>query len=233
MSIEIPPCLVLAGGLGTRLGSVLKDQPKFLAPVGEVKFADVFLNKLAKEGVSKVVLCTGHMAQQIEDYVKDGHRWGLQVSYSREDKRLGTGGALRLAAEQVDSEWLLAANGDSYFDFQLKPLLEVFRRHQPSAALTLCQVEDKSRFGAVEVKADQIVAFREKGPGGPGWINAGVYCLKSEALKRLPLETEVSLEKECFPDWLNHGLFASCQTGNFIDIGTPESLSRAAEVLLS
>lgn len=232
MSVETPPCLVLAGGLGTRLGSVLKDQPKFLAPVGEVRFADLFLSKLVAEGVQQVVLCTGHLAEQIKDYCGDGSRWGLEVSYSREDKRLGTGGALRLALEQVDAKTVLAMNGDSYFDFRLQPLLEVFEREQPAAALTLCRVENKARFGAVEVEGERIVAFHEKGPGGPGWINAGVYCLDSRALATLPGGQEISLERECFPNWLEQGLCASCQTGTFIDIGTPESLARAAEVLL-
>jgi NDP-sugar pyrophosphorylase family protein len=104
--------VILAGGLGTRLRSVVADRPKVLADVCGRPFITYLLDVLAQSGISDVVLATGHMAEQIEDCLGDSYK-GMQLFYSPEKKRLGTGGAVRLALRHVSNELVLVMNGDS------------------------------------------------------------------------------------------------------------------------
>jgi NDP-sugar pyrophosphorylase family protein len=230
--MEDVPAIILAGGLGTRLRDVLPNVPKVLAPVRGRPFLAYLLDHLAIAGFRWVTLATGHQAGAVERTFGSTYK-GLQLRYSREDRPLGTGGALRLAAASLDAKFLLALNGDSHVACELPPFLAWHRASGLAGSLLLVRVADAGRFGTVTTdEGGGIRAFEEKrGVAEPGWINAGVYLLSRELLLSLPEGQVVSLERDAFPRWLPAGLGGYRVEAPFLDIGTPESLARAEEFL--
>jgi NDP-sugar pyrophosphorylase family protein len=224
--------MILAGGLGTRLRSVLPDLPKLLAPVNGRPFVRYLLDRLARSGVPEVVICTGHRAEQIRAEL-DRCPTPIAVKFSHETQPLGTGGAVRQALRFTDADSFLVLNGDSATDCELQPFIAWHRQHGMPGSLLLTHVDDTSRFGTVVTdEKGAIQAFREKeGRPVPGWINAGVYVLSRRLLEPLAEGQANSLEKDLFPQWLKQGLGGYSVRARFLDIGTPESLAQAAAFL--
>ncbi len=219
---------ILAGGLGTRLRSVLPAKPKVLAPVRGRPFLTYLLDQLAAEGVQEVVFCIGYMAALVEETLGARHQ-SIRLTYSRENEPLGTGGALRRALPLFSSDPVLVMNGDSFMEVDLPGYLRWFLERGAEASLVLARVPDTDRFGRVATdEKERVLGFEEKGAHpGPGWINAGIYLLKKKILQSIPAGTPFSLERELFPRLLGGQLYAFRSEGRFIDIGTPESYCAA------
>lgn len=224
---------VLAGGLGTRLRSVVWDRPKVLAEVKGRPFLSFLLDQLAAASVKKVVLCTGHLGEQVRSTFGRSYD-GLELNYSQETDPLGTGGALRLALPLLSSEPVLIMNGDSFSETNLDEFLEWHLVHGGKASLALTEVENTARFGVVRVgRQGAVIRFEEKAAKtGHGWVNAGIYLMSQDVLLSIPPTGPVSLEREVLPTWLGRGLFGFKNKGRFIDIGMPEAY-RAAEQFFS
>jgi len=223
------PAVLLVGGLGTRLQSVLPSTAKPVAPLGAITFLELLILQLRSQGIRRLVLCTGHRSEQIERVCGDGKKWDIAIEYSRESQPLGTGGALKFAEPLLnDSPEFLVANGDSFLEFDLRELLRFHREHGGLVSLATRRVADASRYGAVEVDGHKrVVRFCEKNnSGAPGVVNGGVYLFHRTALQHFP-QGPSSLEKDIFPRLLNYGVYAAEQSGMFIDIGTPDDYSRA------
>jgi D-glycero-D-manno-heptose 1,7-bisphosphate phosphatase len=229
VSVVVREALVLAGGLATRLGDAAADVPKRLQPVGGRPFLDFILWELRRHGVRRVVLCTGRLHEAVVEHVGDGSAFGVEAVYSREPQPLGTAGALAVAASQVQGDVVFALNGDSLFDCNLTELARRLRSSDAAeAVLALGRVEDTGRYGSVALASGgRIEGFREKGGGGAGLINAGVYCLRTDWLRSLPAEHS-SLERDVFPELAEQGrLLGMATDAFFVDIGTPASLKAA------
>lgn len=228
----IPDAVVLVGGKGTRLQSVVQDRPKPMALVGGKPFLAWLLLALSAQGVRRVILCTGYMAEKVQEYF-GSHFAQLKIYYSHENVPLGTAGAIRKAVEQVESPTFLALNGDSYCRIALSQLLAKHQLENASVTLQLMAVEDCRRYGSVSVDEEQsILAFNEKrNELRPGLINAGVYLLQRDLFAQLPLGVNISIEKDFFPEMIGKGIYGVVGDGPFIDIGTPESYSQTATVL--
>jgi D-glycero-alpha-D-manno-heptose 1-phosphate guanylyltransferase len=221
---------VLAGGLGTRLRSVISDRPKALAKIRGRPFLAYLLDHLSTTGFSSVVLCTGHLGEQIEKAF--GESYGnLRISYSREARPLGTGGALRLALPYLISDPVLVMNGDSFCAADLSDFWNWHRARGSKATMLLTQVPDTQRYGSVKIDPDgAVIQFAEKAKGGvSGSINAGVYLLSRQVIHSIPEATNVSLEYCVFPSLMMHGLYGYPGQGCFLDIGTPEDFAAAEE----
>jgi NDP-sugar pyrophosphorylase family protein len=226
---ESMAAVLLVGGLGTRLQPLLPSTPKPLAPVGDVPFLELLVLQLQSQGIRRLVMCTGHRAEQIEEKFGDGRKWGVSIEYSREFQPLGTAGALKLAENFLKkTSDFLVLNGDSFLEFDFCEFLRLHRKHDAIATIAVHKVPDASRYGTVQVDPnDKVIAFCEKkNTGAPGLINGGVYLFNQKALQYLPDEPS-SLEKDVFPRLLEHGVYAAEQEGMFIDIGTPEDYVRA------
>lgn len=223
---------ILAGGLGTRLRSVVADRPKVLAPVLGRPYLAYLLEQVATAGIRKCVLCTGHMADQVQAAFGEDFQ-GMELLYSREDSPLGTGGALRQALPGLTGDRVLVLNGDSYCDVDLLDFQKFHAAQCTDASMVLVRVADSSRFGRVSVGVDgRIQRFEEKTPGaGPGWINAGIYCLSPGVIAGIPEGQAVSLEREVFPGLVARGMSGYQTEGQFLDIGTPESYAAAERFL--
>ena len=178
---------VLCGGQGTRLRPVVADRPKSMALISGTPFLQLLLERLRSQGVDDVVLGTGYMAEKIERYFGDGKQFALRIRYSREHEPRGTGGALKLA-EPLISDPVLVLNGDSYVEWDLVPVLELFKTKDADLVIVLQTVADVTRYGSVALDQDgRVTQFVEKGvAAGPGLINAGVYLLRKQIVRGLP-----------------------------------------------
>ncbi|WP_447585103.1 nucleotidyltransferase family protein [Pseudoxanthomonas mexicana] len=222
--------IVLAGGFGTRLRGVVDDVPKPLAPVAGRPFLAWLLDRLARGGLRRCILATGYMAEKIEDRI--GARWqGMDIVYSVESTPLGTGGAIRLAANRLQGDAVHVLNGDTWLEYAPAALEAAAVDGEVPMSVALAQVDDVTRYGAVDVKGNKVDGFREKGPAGPGWINAGCYFLRPEALAGLPAATSFSFEREFLQPRVQCGdVAAFVGTAGFIDIGVPEDYARAQSI---
>ena len=220
--------MILAGGFGTRLQSVLRDRPKVLAEVNGRPFVTILLDQLAGAGVEQIVLCTGHLGDQVQEALGSDYR-GVPLRYSHEEQPLGTGGAIRQAFERYEADTFLVSNGDSYVDADLSAFLKWHRGAGREASLLLTWVKDCARFGTVETEADGRICgfFEKRNLACAGWISAGVYLLSREFLRVLPALTLFSIERDVFSTMLDRGLGGYRVRAPFIDIGTPQSLASA------
>lgn len=220
--------VILAGGLGTRLRSAVPDRPKAMAEVAGKPFLSHLLARLETAGLRSAVLCIGHLGEQIEDYF-GGAFGGLRLAYARERELLGTGGALRNALSLVETETILAMNGDSWCEADLAGFRHWHGTREARLSMLLTQVPDSGRFGGVETDGEgRVLRFLEKESGrGAGWINAGVYLMPRDTIARHPANTVISLERDVFPHLVGNGLYGWTGGGRFIDIGTEESYGEA------
>ncbi|MBT2145637.1 MULTISPECIES: sugar phosphate nucleotidyltransferase [unclassified Rhodanobacter] len=224
--------IVLAGGLGTRLRSVVTDLPKPLASVAGRPFLAHLLDQLAAGGLRRVILATGYMAEKIEQTI--GARWaGMDIAYSQEPEPLGTGGAIRLAAALLQGNGVHLANGDTFLRYDPAALERIVGITGATLGVALARVQDVGRYGAVDVADDRVIAFREKGGHGPGLVNAGSYFLTAEAVDGLPGdESAYSFESRVLlPRALAGDVAAMDDTRDFIDIGVPDDYARAQQLL--
>lgn len=229
-------CVILAGGLGTRLRSVVADVPKPLARVNGRPFLEYLIAQVRDAGCTDVILSVGYKAEAVESHFADGRDHGVRIRYVREAAPLGTAGALAEAEPLIASDPFLVMNGDSYCSVNLEAMLERHRSGSHVATLAAVRVEDRSRYGSLTIGADgAVVGFNEKGQEqGPGLINGGVYFLARHSIfRRIPQQRPCSLEYDVFPTLLGTELSGFTSNGFFIDIGTPEEWQRAQGLLSS
>lgn len=230
------PVVILCGGLGTRLRPVVEDRPKAMVPVDDTPFLAYLLEQLEAEGVTDIILSTGHLGEQIEAFV-DRTTWEPTIECIREEEPLGTGGALRYVAEEAELDSFVAMNGDTLFSGSVRRLVQFHKKQERAAtSIALVRTDQPDRYGRVrfDEKTGAITGFDEKQPGieGTVWINAGVYVLEPTVWGSIEEGNKVSLEREVFPDWVGEGLYG-CRFPNadFLDIGTPEDYRKAEEWL--
>jgi len=224
--------VLLVGGLGTRLRSVIPSAPKVLASVGKRSFLELLVGQLRSQGIRRLVMCTGYLADQIENEFGDGHALDIAIEYSKEEKPLGTAGAVKLAQNYLrDVPEFLVMNGDSFLEVDFRNLMDFHRNHEAMATMAVLRVEDTGRYGTVHVEADgRVRGFAEKtGRDISGLVNGGVYIFNHAVLQYIP-EQPASLERDIFPRLLDRGVYAQEQHGMFIDIGTPIDYARAQEL---
>jgi D-glycero-alpha-D-manno-heptose 1-phosphate guanylyltransferase len=217
-----PACIVLAGGLGTRLKSVVADRPKCLAPVGATVFLDIQLQALAAQGMTDFVLSLGHLSEQVLHWLHAHPRWS-RVRTVVEPAPLGTGGAIAYAMDALQLHEALVANGDTFLDGSLGAMLEPLSAPRGEwFRMALVQVPDRSRFGGVSLgEGGRIKGFVPKGSTSAGAINAGLYRLHRDCLPEMIGQT-LSVEAEVLPALVDQGhVFGAPIDGAFIDIGVP------------
>jgi NDP-sugar pyrophosphorylase family protein len=225
---------ILAGGLGTRLRTVVADRPKVMAPVRGRPYLTYLLDQLVRAGIHEVVVLTGYLADYVQAMLGESYR-GLRLFYSPEPEPLGTAGALRWALPMLQCPTVLVLNGDSYCDVSLADFWAFHCGQAADLSLVLTLVADSSRYGKVHVAAsERVLEFEEKKAAiGPGWINAGIYLLDSLLLQEIPAGRPVSLEREMFPLWAKSKTCCGFRSASrFLDIGTPDSYT-AAEVFFA
>ena len=233
---------ILAGGLGTRLRSIVTDRPKPMAVIAGKPFLEHQIEFLKCGGVTDVVLCVGYLHEHIERHFGDGARWGVNIFYSVEQELLGTAGALKHAARFLPGRFL-ALNGDSFHEFAAEAVAGFHIGQQPCGTdgaclgtIVLTEADATRGYGSVAINdRHRVLGFTEKPETATAsrWINAGVYFLEPSIFDLIPSGRKVSLERETFPAALQRGyhIFGYPSSGYFVDIGTTEGFRRFGEYL--
>jgi D-glycero-D-manno-heptose 1,7-bisphosphate phosphatase len=216
----------LVGGRGTRLKEIAKDIPKPLLPVAGKPFIRHLVEDVRRFGITDVILLAGHLGEQIAAHFAQNPVEQVTTRVTIEPQPLGTGGALRLVANELHERFVMA-NGDSYFGFNMSDLLLPVGGDRWQGTLALRAIEEAGRYGTVTRTGTAITGFREKGHSGPGIINGGIYHFSKSILADIG-PGMVSIEQDIFPVLCQRGtLHGKTYRGPFIDIGVPEDLSRA------
>ena len=230
---ESTTAIILAGGMARRLRGVVDDVPKPLIPCLGRPFIEWVLDVVAAQGIPSVIVSTGHLADVAAGYFATRDQDGLSIRLVRETQSLGTGGAIHHACRASVDHDALVLNGDSLLVADWTTAWDAFAMPTADAVVVGVKQADASRFGTLRFDASQrLLGFDEKKPGA-GVINAGIYLLKQRLLASIPPTVPLSIEHDLFPAWIAEGRdIRVCEVaGRFIDIGTPESLSVAAEFL--
>ena len=228
----IRQAVILAGGKGTRLGSITQNIPKPMLPVAGRPFLDYLLETVERHGYEDILLLGGYLGEVLEAAYDKRRIGGATVRVLLEKAPLGTAGALTVARDALDPRFLMM-NGDALFDINLRALEQASRRSGAMATLALRSVDNAARYGRVVEDEGRIVAFMEKDLSrpGPGVINGGIYVLKREILD-LVHEPPCSLEQDVFPALVERGEIRGKEfNGYFLDIGLPETFEQGRREL--
>jgi D-glycero-alpha-D-manno-heptose 1-phosphate guanylyltransferase len=228
----ITEAIVLAGGLGTRLQTVVADVPKSLAPVAGKPFLAYLLDHAKKEGVEKFIFALGYKTEQIETFIKEYLPAGSYL-FSIEEEPLGTGGAIYKACSQVSGSDTFVLNADTFFGVSFSNLAIIHELRKAACTLALKPMNSFDRYGAVGIEKQIITGFMEKKHQTSGLINGGVYALSAEQFLPKKFPPVFSFEKDYlekeFPKQDICGLVSDAY---FIDIGIPEDYQRAQQELI-
>lgn len=231
--LALEQCVILAGGLGTRLGNLTKQRPKPLLSVGDRPFLSYLVHEAVRFGFKRILLLAGYLSDHIEDFVRETVQQlpvGVSITVIAEPEPMGTGGALRFALPHLEEQFLLL-NGDSWFCFNWLDLAAVGNSTANwDAVLSLRSLEDTGRYGVVRLHEQKVVEFHERGDGEPGYVNAGVYLIRRSYVETFP--DKASLEKDLLPVQAAAGKVLGVPThGFFIDIGVPNDFIIAQDAV--
>ncbi|MEI6945735.1 HAD-IIIA family hydrolase [Paraflavisolibacter sp. H34] len=225
---KVTEAIILAGGLGTRLRSVVADLPKCMAPVAQRPFLSYVVDYLRMQGVERFIFSLGYLSEAIEAYLAE-HYPTLPYTTVVEEEPLGTGGGIQLALRQALTENVVVANGDTLFKVDLKALSQFHRQQAAECTLALKPMHQFDRYGVVETGDDGgIRSFREKQYYAEGLINGGIYLINAPIFLQHGFPEKFSFEKDYLEKYTAEGRFFGCvQEGYFIDIGIPEDFKKA------
>lgn len=220
--------IILAGGLGTRLRAAVPDLPKCMAPVSGKPFLFYVITFLQKEGIKRFIFCLGYMHESIEHYLKENFP-ALDYTISLEEEPLGTGGAIKLACNQIKEKDALVFNGDTFFEIDVRELLSFHKTNDSACTLALKLMHDFERYGVVGINnAGRIQSFKEKQFYQSGLINGGIYALNVPEFLEMDLPLKFSFEKDYLEVYYTTTpMMGIVQDKYFIDIGIPGDLLKA------
>lgn len=216
--------VILAGGLGTRLRSVIKEIPKPMAPVNGKPFLAYLLRHLDVSIIRKFVFSVGYKYQVIENYFGNSFL-GIPIEYCIENEPLGTGGGIKKALDFVQTKHCAIINGDTFLDEDLSEGLQYHLNTQSEFTICLKKMDHPYRYGTVLLKKNKIVQFLEKDASlTQGIINAGIYFAQTSVIKNnLPNEEKFSFETDFLECQIqHHSFFGYVTDADFVDIGIPE-----------
>ena len=230
--MNIKECIILAGGLGTRLRSAVPDLPKCMAPVAGRPFLAYVIDHFRQQGIDKFVFSLGYKHEVIQDFLEKEYAT-CNKEYVIEKEPLGTGGAIQLACRQITEKNVLIANGDTLYTIQLAELAAFHHQHNAHCTLALKPMQQFDRYGVVELYENGAVkSFKEKQFYESGLINGGIYALHTTAFLNENLPSTFSFEKDYLEKfYTQRPMYGIVQNEYFIDIGIPEDYEKANKEL--
>lgn len=226
----INQAIILAGGFGTRLKSVVADVPKPMASVCNRPFLAFIMDYLAKANFQKVVLSVGYKGEVIQEYFGDYYK-GITIEYATEATPLGTGGGILNATGTCSDEPILVLNGDTFFNIPIADFYTFFINNQSDLAFGLKPMQDFERYGTVILDENQrITQFQEKQYRKSGLINGGAYILRKSIFEQqgFSIGQKFSFEADFLEKYVDDLKFSGFVIDNyFIDIGIPEDYAKA------
>ena len=233
----IKEAIILAGGLGTRLRTVISDIPKCLAPINGVPFLHYLVDYLQKQGIESFIFSVGYLHEKVEKFLLANYP-DLKYQLALEQEPLGTGGAIKLAIQKAKEKNVIVCNGDTMFKIDVKALSVFHLDKNAACTLSLKPMENFERYGVVEIdKKGKVNSFKEKQFYHSGLINGGVYALNTSQFSEDDLPNIFSFEKDYLEKKVNiesnngSEIFGFIQDQYFIDIGIPEDYEKAEREL--
>lgn len=230
----IREAIILAGGLGTRLRSVVPELPKCMAPVLAKPFIGYVIDYLYRQGVLRFIFSLGYKSELLQQYLNTQYS-NLDIVFCTEPEPLGTGGAVKLALQLVQGTDVFVLNGDTFFKISMFKLALFHKMQGSDCTLSLKPMKNFSRYGVVEIRYDNsIKAFKEKSFYEEGLISGGTYAVNIQRFLSESLPRKFSFEQDYLEKYVKkRELFALVQDEYFIDIGIPEDYERAQTELIS
>jgi len=224
--------IVLAGGLGTRLQTILPGIPKCMAPVNGKPFLTYVLDYLISQGINKVILSVGYRKDHIINYFGENY-FSITIKYAIETEPLGTGGAVKLSFNQCLHNQVFILNGDTFFVPDLQEMEKLHSQSKADITIAVKHVPESGRYGMVQTDGNgRITDFSEKVPIlQSGWINGGIYLINRSVFDNFP-EQQFSLENDVFKVFCSRIKMQAFQTDAvFLDIGIPEDYEKAQTMI--
>lgn len=218
--------IILCGGLGTRLRTVLNDRPKPMALIDGRPFVSLLVEHFVRHGARRFIFCTGHRGEMIEEWF-ERHRGSYDSLFVRDPFPLGTGGALAQAMALTRRNPVLVLNGDSFCEIDPTRLLRFHALKRARATIAVTHPDEREDTGSVELAADdRILSVVEKsGSGTTGYRNAGIYVFDRSVESLFPRNSPWSLERDLLPRLVAQGFYGFVTASALYDIGTPERLA--------
>jgi len=230
--------ILLVGGFGTRLMPLTRNTPKPMLPVAGLPVTQHQLAMARNAGITTVVLATSYLSEVFIPYFGDGSKFGMKLLYAVEKEPLGTGGAIRNAADLLGrDESIVIFNGDVLSSHNLRGQIDFHDKNSADVTLHLTQVDDARAYGCVPMDSNgRVIAFLEKMENPPtNTINAGCYVFSPSVIDEIAPNTVVSIERETFPHLVSSGkkVFGYLDQSYWLDIGTPKALMQGSRDLVS
>ncbi len=230
--------ILLVGGFGTRLMPLTRHTPKPMLPVAGLPVTQHQLAMARNAGITTVVLATSYLSEVFIPYFGDGSKFGMKFLYAVEKEPLGTGGAIRNAADLLGrDESIVIFNGDVLSSHNLRGQIDFHDKNGADVTLHLTQVDDARAYGCVPMDSNgRVTAFLEKMENPPtNTINAGCYVFSPSVIDEIAPNTVVSIERETFPHLVSSGkkVFGYLDQSYWLDIGTPKALMQGSRDLVS
>jgi D-glycero-alpha-D-manno-heptose 1-phosphate guanylyltransferase len=228
----ISTAIILAGGLGTRLRSVVSDLPKCMAPVNNRPFLDYVIDHLLQQGISHFIFSVGYKSDAIIQHIQSNYP-KLHANFAIEDSPLGTGGGIHYACTFAKETNTIIVNGDTFFNVNLSELAKLHIDQHAECTLALKPMHDFERYGVVTInEKHQITGFQEKKYYKSGMINGGIYALNIPLFTQHHFPTAFSFEKDYLERNFSKEIFwGYISDAYFIDIGIPEDFAKAQHEL--
>lgn len=220
-------CIILAGGFGTRLQSVVSDVPKCMAPINDQPFLYYLLEYLSTQGCEKLIFSLGYKSDVVLDWLNTNSP--LPFDYVIENEPLGTGGGIQLALSKTEQQHVIVVNGDTMFCVNLQELMGVHNSKNAEATIALKPLQDFDRYGTVDINSESTIdKFKEKNYCKEGLINGGVYCINRQKILERGLSENFSFETDYLSKYVDQKKFYGYVSDEyFIDIGIPEDYAQA------
>ncbi len=218
--------MILAAGVGSRLDPLTRAIPKPMVPVVNRPVIEHIVYKLKKHGFTDIRINLHYLGDVIQEYLGDGSRLGVHISYAQEDKLWGDAGSVKRSQDFFGDETFLVIGGDDISDIDLSGVLRLHRANQAAATIALCVVDDPSQFGIVVTEPDgRITRFLEKPKGGDVFsntANTGVYIFEPGVFDLIPPETFWGFGNNVFPQLLAEGkpMYGFLSTAYWQDVGS-------------
>jgi D-glycero-alpha-D-manno-heptose 1-phosphate guanylyltransferase len=224
--------IILSGGFGKRLSSVVSDVPKVMADVNGKPFLEYVLDNISKSGIiDNVIMATGYKKEYIKKYFGNSYN-GINLIYSEENKPLGTGGAIKKALDYINSEYVFIINGDVYQNINYKEMLNSHIKNNGDISLALKLMKNFDRFGSVLIDENNIVSFIEKKKIIEGYMSVGCYIFNRKVINLLPKEEIFSIENDFFTNNIKNINFTYyLYDGDFVDIGIPKDYEKVKKII--
>ena len=215
--------VIMAGGLGNRLGELTKDIPKPMLPLDEKPILEHIINSFIHHGFRNFVICLNYKGDLIKNYFDNGEKWSINIQYVEEKKRLGTGGALSLINIKSEAP-IIVTNGDVLTSQSFESLLQFHNKHQSVATMCVREVNNKIPYGLIDIDENNNILDLKEKPEQTFHINAGIYVLDKKVLKSIPKKTYFDLTT-LFKNLIKtNEIIKSYNLSDFwIDIGNPHN----------